>query len=55
MTRQHLINIYLDYVNNWLTIVRWAEFHELEEKDAKEILDMGKKYHEEYVAILKGA
>jgi len=53
MIRQYLINIYLDYINNWLTIEKFSEFHELSIDDAKIILDMGKKYHEEYLTIIR--
>lgn len=51
--RQYLIDMYLDYINNWLTIEKFSEFYELTSEDAKKILELGKKYHEEYVAILK--
>lgn len=53
MNRQYLINTYLDYFNNWLTIERWSDFHELSIDDSRIILDLGKKYHEEYLEIIK--
>ena len=53
MMRQYLIDMYLDYINNWSTIEKFSEFHELTTEDAKKILELGKKYHEEYVSIMK--
>lgn len=52
MLRQYLINLYLDYVNNWLTLDKFAEFHEITKGEAHTIIEIGKKYHEEYVTII---
>lgn len=52
MLRQYLINLYLDYVNNWLTLDKFAEFHEITRGEAHIIIEIGKKYHEEYVRII---
>ena len=51
--RQILINKYLDYINNYLTLGTFAEHNELSNEDAMAVLQMGKKYHEEYVHIMK--
>lgn len=51
--RQKLIDLYLDFVNNYLTVAKFAEHNELDIKDANEILILGKKYHERYVEMIK--
>lgn len=37
---------YLDFVNNYLTIEKWAEHHQVSVKEANDILSLGKKLHE---------
>lgn len=51
--RQILIDKFLDYFNNYLTIAKFAEHNELTIEDATALINMGKKYHEEYVALMK--
>lgn len=51
--KQKLIDFYLDYVNNFLTMAGLAEYYSINEDDALVLIDMGKKYHEEHVAQLK--
>lgn len=41
-----LIDLYLDYFNNYLTVERFAEHYQIAVEDAKEILKMGKSIHE---------
>jgi len=41
-----IIDLYLDYVNNVITLSRFAELHNLDEKDANIIIEMGRKYNE---------
>ena len=36
--RDYLADLYLDWVNNFLTIERFAEYYGLDEDDAKELL-----------------
>lgn len=47
--------LYLDYVNNYLTVDKFAEHHEIHPTDARRLLSMGKVYHEEYAASAKHA
>ena len=51
--RQKLIEWYLDYVNNWTTTAKFAEHHEITEEEVLIMIELGKKYHEEYVSIMK--
>ncbi len=53
MIRQKLIDYYLDYTNNYLTLEKFAEHNEIEVFDASVILALGKTYHERYVEIMK--
>ena len=41
--KQLLINFYLEYVNNYLTIDSYAEFFELDNDTVLELLEIGKK------------
>jgi hypothetical protein len=45
--RKQLIDFFLDYVNNYLTVAGIAEAHNLEFEDANNLINMGRKYHEE--------
>ena len=51
--KQHLIDLYLDYVNNYLTVSTFSEHKWLDSDDAMTLIDMGRKYHEENVELLK--
>ena len=54
--RDYLADVYLEWVNNFLTIERFAEYYGLDEDDAKQLLVIAKKSHEqrvEYAAFLK--
>lgn len=53
MTKQSLINFYLEYTNNWLTIERMSEHFEMPYDDCSYLVELGRKYHEERVANLK--
>ena len=50
---EYLRSLYLDYVNNYLTVERFAEHNELDFDQADVLLDIGKALHEDYVADLK--
>ena len=41
-----VITCYLDYVNNFLTIERFAEHYEITEDQAKIIIKLGKEFGE---------
>jgi len=49
MMREHLIELYLDWVNNWISADAFAEHHELTREEALGLVDIGKRYHEESV------
>lgn len=40
--RQTLINAYLDYVNNYLTIEKYAEHNGLTNEQANRLIDLGR-------------
>ena len=40
-----IIKMYLDYLNNFLTVEWFADSYWLDDDDAKIIIDMGRKYH----------
>lgn len=40
-----LIDIYIDYVNNYITYLGYAEANGIDYEDAKILIEMGKKYH----------
>jgi hypothetical protein len=47
VTKNSLIRFYLEYVNNFLTIERMAEYYEMPKEDCRYIIELGKKYNEE--------
>lgn len=51
--RDTLADLYLDWVNNFLTIGRFSEYYGLDEEDAKDLLKLAKKCHEQRVDYLK--
>ena len=44
--KQHLIELFLDYFNNWLTPLAFAEYLGLSESDTRCLIEMGRNYHE---------
>lgn len=49
---RYLRELYLDWFNNWLTVTAFAEHHGIHQKDAIELIEMGRKYHELHVETL---
>mgnify|MGYP003626023702 FL=1 len=45
--KTQLLTMYLDWVNNWLTVDAFSDHYELDHRDAISLIDMGRKYHEE--------
>ena len=43
---EQLADLYLEWVNNYLTVEKFAEHYQLTEKDAVNILSVGKRYHQ---------
>ena len=50
---QKLIKMYLKYLNDFLTVERFAEWHGLDIEDARTIIDMGRKYHNRKAEIFE--
>ena len=51
--RETLADLYLDWVNNFLTIEKFSEYYGLDEEDAKQLLVLAKKCHEQRVDFIK--
>ena len=47
MLATDLAKAYRSWVNDYLTIARFAADHDLTEADALVIIDLGRRYHEE--------
>ena len=45
MTNKQKIEMYLDWVNNFLTIECFAEYYEIEEDTARAIINEGREIH----------
>lgn len=43
---KQLADLYLEWVNNYLTVEKFAEHYQLTEKDAVNLLSYGRRYHE---------
>lgn len=48
--KEKLADFYLEYVNNWLTVARYAEAHAMTDADCNALLRLGRQYHEERAA-----
>lgn len=46
--KEVLNDVYLDWVNNFATIPAFASWYGVDEKEARAIIDMGRKIHEKY-------
>ena len=51
--KEQLANFYLQYLNDFLTIEKFAAHHGMSEQDAAELLNLGRKFHEEIVWLAK--
>jgi hypothetical protein len=51
--RDYLADVYLDWINNFLTIAVFAEYYGLDEDDAKALLKIAKKSHEQRAEYAK--
>jgi hypothetical protein len=51
--RDYLADLYLTYVNDFLTIEIFAEYYGLDDDDAKALLEIAKKSHEQRVEYSK--
>lgn len=51
--KQKLIDFYLDFVNNYITIAKFSESNELEESITLELLEIGRNLHIEHVKTIK--
>ncbi len=49
-TRDTLQAIYLDWVNNYLTVSVFAAHNELTEEEATRLIELGRKIHERLTA-----
>jgi len=45
--KKNLIDFYLSYVNDYLTVARMAEDHGISEDECSSLIEWGKMYHEE--------
>lgn len=50
---ENVIEMYLNYRTKFLTVEKFAERYGLEEEDAKVIIEMGRKYHDQRAERLK--
>ena len=48
-----LANFYLEFINNYLTVAKLASVYDMAHDDALLLLAIGRKFHEERVAIYK--
>jgi hypothetical protein len=51
--RDYLADLYLTYVNDFLTTEVFAEYYGLDEEDARDLLKLAKKSHEQRVDFIK--
>tara|TARA_R110002020_G_scaffold370676_1_gene582285 strand:- start:705 stop:905 length:201 start_codon:yes stop_codon:yes gene_type:complete len=46
LTTDKIADLYLDYVNNFLTVETFATWHGLKQQGAKSLINKGRQYHE---------
>ena len=51
--KEQLAKFYLQYLNDFLTIEKFAAYHSMDKMDAAELLNLGRKFHEEIVWLAK--
>jgi hypothetical protein len=51
--RDTLADLYLDWINNFLTIEKFSEYYGLNENDAIDLLKLAKKCHEQRIDFIK--
>lgn len=51
--KKHLITLYLDWVNNWLTLSKMAEHYGIDPVDLDQLIHIGRKAHNEAVKNIK--
>lgn len=51
--QKHMIELYLDYLNNFLTIDKFAEHYNLNSIHAMMLLNIGEELHEENAKFYK--
>ena len=44
--REDLCEVYIDWLNNFVTVPAFADFYGLQEDEAKKVIELGKKIHE---------
>jgi len=47
--KKHLITLYLDWVNNWLTLSVMAEHYGIDPIDLDQLIHIGRKLHNESI------
>ena len=50
--KKQLINFYLEYTNEYLTIEKVAEHNEIDIEDAKKLIELGRKYFAEAIELI---
>ena len=51
--KQDIINIYLDWFNNFISLELFAEYYEITYTQAQTLISLGHSLHEDNVAFLK--
>lgn len=46
--KEALNEVYLDWLNNFVTIPAYASWYGIDEKEARDIIELGRKIHEKY-------
>ena len=45
VTKKSIHNFYLDYVNNFITVEKMADYYEMSIEDCRYLIDLGRKIH----------
>lgn len=48
-----IADLYLSWVNEFLTVARFAEYYYLEKYEAEQLIDMGRRFQDERAELYK--
>lgn len=51
--KEALASVYLDYLNNFLTVGKFAAYYGMSQQEATVILQVGRRFHEEFAEALR--
>ena len=51
--KEQLATFYRQYINEFLTVEKFAAYHDMSVEDAAKLVEMGRRFHEELACLVK--